>query len=110
MIIKINQDQLNEVLSGILVPATSSYFVGNFGEKLSVGKVTFSVKVGKNRKLLTGKIIHAGYFPSRTSSGHNILRFIPNNYEKFKSLEFQQLRYCNDMVDLSVLMWLIGVF
>lgn len=84
MILKITKNQLNQVSSGIMVPATSAYFNGSFGEKLSVGKITFSIKIGKNRKLLTGKIIQDGYVSSQISSGHNILRFIPNNVEKAK--------------------------
>ena len=75
---KVSYSQLMALLAGIYVPMTSNYFTGNWVEKFRVGKITLSIRVGKCRKCVRGRIVSNGYESSRINSGYIILQFQPN--------------------------------
>lgn len=79
MIIKIDSYQLNHVYNGFYRPATSIYETKQWHEKIPEGKVTFSVRVGKKRKMIKGRIILTHHEVCKNSSGYNHYIFQPNN-------------------------------
>lgn len=83
---KITLEQLAHLLDGIYIPTTSNYFRGSWEEKFIEGKVSLSVKIGKRRRFVNGRMICDGYESSQISSGYDILRFVPNNLEKMRSV------------------------
>jgi hypothetical protein len=79
MIVKAKIEFVQRITKGFWVPLTSFYFCNLPEEKLELGKLVLSIRVGKRRKLISGKVIHVGY----ESGGHNhpgyeVRRFIPN--------------------------------
>ena len=81
-VLKISREHLVQILDEYRVPSTSSYFSGSFYERIGSGKVCFSIKVRKRRKLVSGRVDFLGHEASRDSSGYNIYRFIPNNNQR----------------------------
>ena len=86
MIVKVNQEKLNEILSEFWVPATSCYQTGYWTDGFFPGRLTISIKCGKKRKLVAGKLVWRGHESSQTSSGYDILQFVPNNENKLKQI------------------------
>jgi hypothetical protein len=87
MIVKIKIDIVPLILDGFSVSNTSCYSVGNVLEKIATQKkIGLSIKIGKKRKIISGKIIYLGYSSSRNSSGTCEYKFVPNNLEKLNKI------------------------
>lgn len=82
-IVKITLDDLRHfIFLGFRKPNTSAYYWDKMHEKINEGKITFSVKAGKKRKLVSGQMVVEDYESCQESSGTVTLIFIPNNKEK----------------------------
>lgn len=82
MVRKVTVEQLVELMGEVRVPMTSAYFIGSWVERFSVGRVVLSVKSGKRRCLLRGRMVCVGFESSQLSSGFRVLRFVPNDLVK----------------------------
>ena len=79
MIVKAKIEFVQRISKGFWVPLTSCYFRDLPEEKFELGKLVLSIRVGKRRKLVSGKVIHIGY----ENGGHNhpgyeVRRFVRN--------------------------------
>lgn len=86
-VVKVNMEQLETLLDEFRLPMLSFDFNGNWEEKFSgKKKVALSVKVGKKRKIITGRIRWIDYESSNVSGGYVIFRFFPNNQERLNEI------------------------
>lgn len=86
-ILKVSQEVAQYLYADFCVPLTSHYFVGHPFEKISIGKLTLSVKKGNRRKLVNGKIVEIDYeVGPHGHPGYSVRRFLPNNVDKFHAV------------------------
>lgn len=83
-LIKVTPNTFQTLLTGISVATTASYRTSKIENKIHEGKVTIVVNLKKRKRMFSGQFKLTSHYADRNSSGVDVYRFIPNDFDKLK--------------------------